>query len=104
MILKKLYGMLAQNFHLIYILEEKLTAILRIKLEKASLLNVFCHFVSVRHEFFSNRFTQPWNKLPNSAVEASSVDMFKARHEEGCYSPLGLRKISIVAFYYYYYY
>jgi hypothetical protein len=32
--------------------------------------NDHCHFVDVRHELFSNRVTEHWNKLPNNVVNA----------------------------------
>jgi len=44
--------------------------------------NDFCHFVNVRHEFFTNRVSEFWNKLPNSVVNASTMNTFKARHDE----------------------
>ena len=40
--------------------------------------NDHCHFVDVRHKFFSNRVTEHWNKLPNNVVNAPSLDSFKA--------------------------
>jgi hypothetical protein len=40
--------------------------------------NDHCHFVDVRHKFYSNRVTERWNKLPNNVVNARSLDSFKA--------------------------
>lgn len=55
--------------------------------------NNYCHFVTVRHEFFLNRVTESWNRLPNEVVEAPSVNSFKAKLDRflmnnGCYGSL----------------
>ena len=61
----------------------------------AKIANDFCHFVNVRREFFTNSITEHWNQLPNKVVEASTLDKFKARHDEFkgdcCYSSNELR-------------
>ena len=41
--------------------------------------NNFCHFTSVRHDFFLNRVTVPCNRLNNSQISAYSVNSFKAK-------------------------
>ena len=41
--------------------------------------NDFGHFVTTRHEFFTNRVVGPWNGLSNSVVSAPSLNSFKAR-------------------------
>jgi hypothetical protein len=57
--------------------------------------NDFCHFVSIRHNFFSNRVTEHWNKLNDNVVNAPSLKDFKGHLDEfignGCYSSNGLR-------------
>ncbi|MBI3229446.1 MAG: hypothetical protein HYZ45_04440, partial [Burkholderiales bacterium] len=35
--------------------------------------NDFCHFVAVRHNFFSNRVAEHWNKLNDDVVKAPSL-------------------------------
>ena len=35
-----------------------------------------CHFVTVRHNFFTNRVTEHWNKLPNIVVNANNINSF----------------------------
>ena len=44
--------------------------------------NNFCHFVNVRHEFFLNRVSEYWNKLPNDVVSAPTLNSFKARYDK----------------------
>ena len=39
--------------------------------------NDFCHFVAVRHNFFSNRVAEHWNKLNDDVVKAPSLTSFK---------------------------
>ena len=57
--------------------------------------NDLSHFVTVRHEFFTNQVTEYWNKLPNSVVKAPTLNTFKARldsfQDSGCYSSPELR-------------
>jgi len=40
--------------------------------------------LQVRRCFFSQKIISTWNKLPASVVEASSVNSFKKRLEQGC--------------------
>jgi hypothetical protein len=44
--------------------------------------NDFCQFVSIRHNFFSSRVTENWNKLHDNVVNAPSLKDFKARLDE----------------------
>jgi hypothetical protein len=46
---------------------------------KARQANDYCHFVTVRHNFFLNRVTKQWNRLNDSQILASSVNGFKSR-------------------------
>ncbi len=53
-----------------------------------------------REKFFTNRAPEAWNSLPDSVVEAGSVDSFKRLfddHFQGCHSPSsscgGLHKV-----------
>jgi hypothetical protein len=41
--------------------------------------NNFGHFVSIRHNFFSNRTSVRWNDLENYQIEVDRVNSFKAR-------------------------
>jgi hypothetical protein len=41
--------------------------------------NDFCSSVSTRLNFFTNRTSKWWNKLPNDIVVAKSVNSFKAK-------------------------
>jgi hypothetical protein len=41
--------------------------------------NYFCHFVSVRHEFFLNRTSIGWNSLTNHQINSPNLNVFKAR-------------------------
>ena len=45
----------------------------------SKLKNDFSHFVTVRYEFLMNQLTEYWTMLPNSMVNAPSLDIFKAR-------------------------
>ena len=45
----------------------------------SKLRNDFSHFVTERHEFFTNHVMEYWNKLPNSVARAPSLNIFKAR-------------------------
>ena len=62
---------------------------------KAKIKNDNCHFVTVRHNFFTNRVTEHWNKLPNIVVNAHNLNSFKKLLDDymtrGCYSSSGLR-------------
>ena len=62
---------------------------------KAKNKNDNCHFVTVRHNFFTNRVTEHWNKLPNIVVNAHNLNSFKKLLDDymtrGCYSSSGLR-------------
>ena len=48
------------------------------KLRSASIRNDFCHFNSVKDNFFSNRVIRHWNNLPNNVVNAQNLNSFKA--------------------------
>ena len=42
----------------------------------SKLRNGISHYVTLRHEFFTNQVTKHWNKLPNSVVKAPSLKSF----------------------------
>lgn len=42
--------------------------------------NDFCHFVSVRDTFFSNRVTEHWNKLNDNVVNAPLLNSSRRIH------------------------
>jgi ribonuclease P/MRP protein subunit RPP40 len=44
--------------------------------------NNHCHFVTTRHEFFLNRVAGVWNSLPDSVIQAPTINSFKARFDE----------------------
>ena len=37
------------------------------------------HFVTVRHNFYLNRVSETWNKLPNFVIDAPTLNSFKAK-------------------------
>ena len=45
---------------------------------KSSARNKFARTVTQRHNFFTNRVTPRWNKLPETVVSAPSLNMFKS--------------------------
>jgi len=53
-------------------------------------VNDFCHFVTVRREFFTNRVTEVWNHLPDEVISAPTTNSFKAKFDDfsklSCYS------------------
>jgi hypothetical protein len=48
----------------------------------ARLRNDRCAAVDARHNFLTNRVVPDWNKLPEEAVGARSLNIFKARYDE----------------------
>ena len=44
-------------------------------------VNDFCHFVTVRREFFTNRVTEVWNHLPDEVISAPTTNSFKAKFD-----------------------
>jgi hypothetical protein len=49
---------------------------------RSRVANDRCAAVDVRHNFLTNRVVPIWNKLPEEAVRARSVNVFKARYDE----------------------
>ena len=69
------------------------------ELFKAKDKNCNCHWATLRqHNFFTNRVTEHWNKLPNIVVNAHNLISFKKRLDDlvtsGYYSSSGLRKFN----------
>ena len=44
--------------------------------------NDFAHFVTLRHNFFTNRVVPYWNSLTDDVVKAKTVNSFKAKLDE----------------------
>ena len=47
---------------------------------KAKDKNDNCHFVTVRHNFFTNRVTEHWNKLSNIVVYEHNLNSLNDRY------------------------
>ncbi len=56
--------------------------IMRRQVFPARLRNGRCAAVDARHNFLTNRVVPDWNKLPEEAVGARSLNIFKARYDE----------------------
>ena len=39
--------------------------------------NDFAHYVSIRHNFFTNKVTLTWNKLPREVLNSVTLNSFK---------------------------
>ena len=44
--------------------------------------NDFCHYVTIRHNFLTNRAVPTWNSLNDYVMESKSLNSFKARLDE----------------------
>ena len=54
-----------------------------------------CDLVTVRHNFFTNKVTEHWNKFPYIFVNAHNLNLFKKLLDDYmagcCYSSSGLK-------------